>query len=80
MHKAMSNPTNIPTPQTFHAEMLIDPTMFDRMMDEEQYKNYIKERLAMDLAKQLLESKRTTFTYSKDNGSDKYCVRVKVIL
>lgn len=80
MHKAMNNPTNIPTPQTFHAEMLIDPAMFDRMMDEEQYKNYIKERLAMDLAKHLLENKRTTFTYSQDANSLNYRVRVKVIL
>jgi hypothetical protein len=78
--QVMSNPTNIPTPQTFQVEMMIDPVLFEKIMSDEKYKEHIKDRLAIDLAKHLLESARTTFTYSEDIDSDNYYVRAKIIL
>ena len=80
MHQKMNNPTNIPTPQTFHVEMMIDPVLFEKIMSDEKYKEHIKDRLAIDLAKHLLESARTTFTYSEDIDSDNYYVRAKIIV
>jgi hypothetical protein len=80
MHQKMSNPTNIPTPQTFQVEMMIDPVLFEKIMSDEKYKEHIKDRLAIDLAKHLLESNRTTFTYSEDIDSDNYHVRAKIIV
>lgn len=38
---------------------------FDLFQNDDGYKQYIREKLALGLAKQILDSKMTTFTYMK---------------
>ena len=80
MHKKMNNPTIIPKSEVVHVEMMVDPVIFEKIMDDDKYKNYIKERLAIDLAKKILESNRTTFTYSPAVNSPNYHVHARIIL
>ena len=55
--------------------MVISPEQLNRMLTEDMIRNRIKEQLAYEIAKKIVESKRTTFTYTK-NPSD-YTVTVR---
>ena len=58
--------------------MVISPEQLNHMLTEDMVKNRIKEQLAYELAKKIVESKRTTFTYNK-NPLD-YTVTVRGIV
>ena len=58
--------------------MVISPEHLNHMLTEDMVKNRIKEQLAYELAKKIVESKRTTFTYIK-NPLD-YTVTVRGIV
>ena len=64
----------------FHYKMQINPTMFDHMMREEQVKDHFKNRLAFEIAKQLVETNRTKFSYTKDTIKDEYTLKGEVRL
>ena len=64
----------------FHYKMQINPTMFDHMMREEQVKDHFKNRLAFEIAKQLVETNRTKFSYTKDTIRDEYTLKGEVRL
>ena len=64
----------------FHYKMQINPTMFDHMIREEEVKDHFKNRLAFELAKQLVETNRTKFSYTKDTIKDEYTLKGEVRL
>ena len=64
----------------FHYKMQINPTMFDHMMREEEVKDHFKNRLAFEIAKQLVETNRTKFSYTKDTIKDEYTIKGEVRL
>ena len=64
----------------FYFKMNIDATMFNQMMREEEVKDHYKNRLAFELAKQLVETNRTKFSYTKDTIKDVYTLKGEVIL
>ena len=53
---------------------------FDRMMQEGEVRNHYKNRLAFEIAKQLVETNRTKFSYTKDTINDVYTIRGEVRL
>ena len=61
--------------ETIQCQMVISPEQLNHMLTEDMIRNRIKEQLAFELAKKIVESERTTFTYHK-NPSD-YTVTVK---
>ena len=64
----------------FYHKMEINPMMFDHMMREEEVKDHYKNRLAFELAKQLVETNRTKFSYTKDTIKDEYTLKGEVRL
>ena len=64
----------------FCYKMTIDATMFNHMMREEDVKDHFKNRLAFELAKQLVETNRTKFSYTKDTIKDEYTIKGEVRL
>jgi hypothetical protein len=64
----------------FYYKMTIDTTMFNHMMREEDVKDHYKNRLAFELAKQLVETNRTKFSYTKDTIKDEYTIKGEVRL
>ena len=64
----------------FHYKMQINPMMFNHMMREEEVKDHFKNRLAFELAKQLVETNRTKFSYTKDTIRDEYTLKGEVRL
>ena len=64
----------------FHYKMQINPMMFNQMMREEDVKDHHKNRLAFELAKQLVETNRTKFSYTKDTIKDVYTIKGEVRL
>ena len=64
----------------FYFKMNIDATMFEHMMREEEVKNHYKNRLAFELAKQLVETNRTKFSYTKDTIKNEYTLKGEVTL
>ena len=65
---------------SFFYKKLIDPMAFNSMMQEDDIKNRFKEDLAYELAKQLIASNRTTFTYSRDHFGDQYILKAEIKL
>ena len=64
----------------FYYKMTINPMMFNQMMREEDVKDHYKNRLAFELAKQLVETNRTKFSYTKDTIKDEYTIKGEVRL
>jgi len=64
----------------FFYKKLIDPMAFNSMMQEDDIKNRFKEDLAYELAKSLIASNRTTFTYSRDHFGDRYILKAEIKL
>jgi hypothetical protein len=64
----------------FYYKMEINSMMFDTMMREEDVKDHYKNRLAFELARQLVETNRTKFSYTKDTIKDVYTIRGEVRL
>ena len=54
--------------------------MFNHMMREEEVKDHFKNRLAFELARQLVETNRTKFSYTKDTIRDVYTIKGEVRL
>jgi hypothetical protein len=65
---------------SFFYKKIIDPMAFNSMMLKEDIKNHFKEELAYELAKQLIASNRTTFTYSRDHFGDQYILKAEIKL
>ena len=64
----------------FYFKMNINPMMFNQMMREEEVKDHYKNRLAFELAKQLVETNRTKFSYTKDTIKNEYTLKGEVRL
>ena len=64
----------------FHTEITINSLQFDSMMQKDDMKKYFKEKLAFQLAHKLIETNRTTFTYSRDHIGDQYILKGEVRL
>ena len=65
---------------SFFYKKIIDSMAFNSMMLQEDIKNHFKEELAYELAKQLIASNRTTFTYSRDHFADQYMLKAEIKL
>ena len=65
---------------SFFYKKIIDSMAFNSMMLQEDIKNHFKEELAYELAKQLIASNRTTFTYSRDHLGDQYILKAEIKL
>ena len=66
--------------EKFQVSMVIDPFVFEQMMTEDDYKVHIKEKLAYALAMKLIESNRTSFTYSNNHNDNKITVKGTITL
>jgi len=66
--------------EVFYFKMEINSMMFDTMMREEDIKDHYKNRLAFELARQLVETNRTRFSYTKDTINDVYTIKGEVRL
>jgi len=66
--------------EVFFYKKIINPMVFQSMVREEDIKNHFKDQLAHELAKQLIASKRTTFTYSRDHFGDQYILKAEIKL
>jgi hypothetical protein len=56
--------------EVFYTQFMVDLNDFDRMMQEDDMKKYFKQRLAIELAHQLIESNRTQYTYTRVHDRD----------
>lgn len=65
---------------TYSVQMVIDPYTFNMMLTEDDIKKHIKEKLAFELSKRILESNRTSFTYSNHHNADKITVKASIKL
>jgi len=65
---------------SFFYKKIIDSMAFNSMMLQEDIMNHFKEELAYELAKQLIASNRTTFTYSRDHFIDQYILKAEIKL
>jgi hypothetical protein len=66
--------------EKFQVTMILDPFVFERMMTEDDYKKHIKQQLAYELAMKLIESNRTSFTYSNNYNDNKITVKGTITL
>ncbi len=66
--------------EVFYTQFMVDLNDFDRMMQEDDMKKYFKQRLAIELAHQLIESNRTQFTYTTLHDRDAIRLSAKVQL
>ena len=66
--------------EVFQSEMIISPWQFDTMMQQDDMKNYLKQKLAFKIANKLIETNRTQFTYTKLNDQDAVRLMAKVQL
>ena len=64
----------------FYHKMEINSMMFNHMMREEEVKDHYKNRLAFELARHLVETNRTRFSYTKDTINDVYTIKGEVRL
>jgi hypothetical protein len=66
--------------EVFRTEMVVNSLQFDTMMQQDDMKKYLKEKLAIGLAHKLVETNRTKFSYSKDTIRDEYVLKAEVRL
>jgi hypothetical protein len=66
--------------EVFNIELMIHSIQFKQMMDEDDMKNYFKQKLAVEIAKKLIETNRTQFTYTKLHDRDMIRLSAKVEL
>jgi hypothetical protein len=67
--------------EVFQSEMVINSSQFNSMMQEDDMKKYFKEKLAIELARKLIETNRATFSYTKlygDRDAIRLSARVKL--
>ena len=66
--------------EVYYTQFMVDLNDFDRMMQEDDMKKYFKERLAIELAHQLIETNRTQFTYTRlhDRNAIRLSARVEL--
>jgi hypothetical protein len=64
----------------FQVQIVMDQEQLHYMLTEEEYKSLIKEKLAHELAKEILKTTRATFTYVKNPTEDGIIVKATVIL
>ena len=60
----------------FYTEIMVNEIDFQNMMQQDDMKNYFKQKLAFELAHKLIESNRTQFTYTKLYG-DRDAIRLR---
>jgi hypothetical protein len=66
--------------ELFQSEMIINSLQFEGLMKEEDMKNYFKEKLAFQLAHQLIETNRATFSYTRLPDQDSVSLKGEVRL
>jgi hypothetical protein len=66
--------------EVYHVKLTISPMQFETMMQADDVKKYFKERLAVELAHKLIESKRTQYTYTRDTIQDFITLNARVEL
>ena len=65
---------------TFFYKMIVHRSTLDSMIREDDIKDDFKRKLAYELAKQLIASNRTTFTYSKEHFNGQYILKAEIKL
>jgi hypothetical protein len=66
--------------EVFQTEMIIGSLQLHTMMQEEDMKNYFKQKLAIQLAHKLIETNRTRFFYTKLLDQDAVSLKAEVRL
>jgi hypothetical protein len=66
--------------EVFQTEMIIDSLQLHTMVQEEDMKNYFKQKLAIQLAHKLIETNRTRFFYTKLLDQDAVSLKAEVRL
>jgi len=66
--------------EVFQTEMIIDSLKLHTMVQEEDMKNYFKQKLAIQLAHKLIETNRTRFFYTKLRDRDAVSLKAEVRL
>jgi hypothetical protein len=66
--------------EVFYTEIMVDILQFETMMQQDDMKNYFKQKLAFELAHKLIETNRATFTYTTLHDRDAIRLRAKVEL
>ena len=66
--------------EVFYTEIMVDTLQFETMMQQDDMKNYFKQKLAFEIAHKLIETNRTQFTYTKLHDQDVIRLRAKVQL
>jgi len=64
----------------FQVQIVMGQEQLHYMLTEEEYKSLIKEKLAHELAKEILKTNRATFTYMKNPTDYTTIVKATVIL
>jgi hypothetical protein len=66
--------------EVFYTEIMVDTLQFETMMQQDDMKNYFKQKLAFELAHKLIETNRTQFTYTTLHDRDAIRLRARVEL
>jgi len=66
--------------EVFYTEIMVDILQFETMMQQDDMKNYFKQKLAFEIAHKLIETNRTQFTYTKLHDRDMIRLRARVEL
>ena len=66
--------------EIFQAEIIIDSLKLHTMVQEEDMKNYFKQKLAIQLAHKLIETNRTRLFYTRLPDQDAVSLKAEVRL
>jgi hypothetical protein len=66
--------------EVFRTEIIINSLEFETMMQQDDMKNYFKQKLAFEIAHKLIETNRTKFTYTRLRDQDVISLKAEVRL
>jgi hypothetical protein len=66
--------------EKYATTIVVDPMLFDKMMLDDDIKNYMKAQLALDISNHLIENDIVKFTYTRDRLSDMITLKAEMEL
>ena len=66
--------------EVFRTEIIINSLEFETMMQQDDMKNYFKQKLAFEIAHKIIETNRTQFTYTRLRDQDVISLKAEVRL
>ena len=64
----------------FYTDIVVNHLQFETMMQQDDMKNYFKQKLAFEIAHKLIETNRTQFTYTRLHDQDAIRLSARVEL